>query len=214
MGQITRLEPRSVDVESSHSVTRWLDQLKEGDSGASQLLWERYIHQLLRLARHKLRNANRRVADEEDLAISAFAGFFKGVREGRFPKLADRDDLWQVLLVLTERKAIDQHRHDGAKKRNEGKVRGESALDAGDSAAPGIAGIIDDQPTPEFAAEMTDQLRLRLSQLGDVERQIALGKLESKTNKELAKELGISLRAVERKLGLMRDQWQDACEHE
>ena len=57
--------------------------------------------------------------------------------------------------------------------------------------------------------EVTEQLRYLLDQLADeAQRQIALGKLEGKTNKELARDLGISLRAVERKLAIIRDKWR------
>ena len=36
-----------------------------------------------------------RLADEEDVALSAFDSFCRGAEQGRFPRLDDRDDLWQ-----------------------------------------------------------------------------------------------------------------------
>ena len=58
---------------------------------------------------------------------------------------------------------------------------------------------------------MTEQLRFLLDQLTDEQqREIASGKLQGKTNKELAHDLGISLRAVERKLSMIRDKWRGA----
>ena len=89
------------------SVTMWLHQLRDGDSLAAQKLWESYYCRLVRLARSKLRAMPRRSADEEDIALSAFDSFFRGVEAGRFPQLNDRDDLWQVLFMITERKAFD-----------------------------------------------------------------------------------------------------------
>ena len=85
---------------------------RRGDSYAAQKLWERYLDRLVRLARRKLGGAPRRAADEEDVAIAAFANFYRGVEAGRFSKLDDRDDLWQLLIVLTERNAIDQIRRE------------------------------------------------------------------------------------------------------
>ena len=38
-------------VASTHSVTRWLEQLKQGDRQAVQPLWERYFTRLVHLAR-------------------------------------------------------------------------------------------------------------------------------------------------------------------
>jgi hypothetical protein len=57
------------------SVTRWIGQLQDGDALAAQQLWQRYFHRLVSLARQRLRGAPRRAADEEDVALSAFASF-------------------------------------------------------------------------------------------------------------------------------------------
>jgi hypothetical protein len=92
------------------SVTIWLNQLKV-DPAAAKPLWDRYFTRLVGLARARLRAVPRGAADEEDVALSAFDSFCKAAAEGRFPRLDDRDDLWQVLFVLTTRKAIGLVRH-------------------------------------------------------------------------------------------------------
>ena len=81
-------------------------QLKAGHSDAAGKIWHRYVEQLVRHARRKLGRSPRRAVDEEDVVVSAFNGFLQGVDEGRFLKLDDREDLWQVLVMLTERRAI------------------------------------------------------------------------------------------------------------
>ena len=43
---------------------------------------------------------------------SAFDSFCRRAERGQFPRLEDREDLWQVLFVLTVRKAIDHARHE------------------------------------------------------------------------------------------------------
>src|SRR5919206_1363508 len=110
------------------SVTQWIDRLKAGDPDAAQKLWERYFRRLVRLARQKLRAAPRRAADEEDVALSAFDSFCRGLERGRFPQLQDRDDLWRLLVVITARKAVDQVQHEARAKRGGGPVQGESVL--------------------------------------------------------------------------------------
>ena len=97
-------------TEDEGSVTYWLSELKAGASTAAQPLWERYFDPLVRLARTKLRAAHRSGADadEEDAALSAFDNFCRGVAQGRFPQLADRDDLWRLLVTITTRKVVDQ----------------------------------------------------------------------------------------------------------
>jgi DNA-directed RNA polymerase specialized sigma24 family protein len=189
----------------------WLEQLQAGDSAAAQQLWQRYVERLIRLASRKLGDLPRRVADEEDVALSAFHDLLRGVEDGRFSRLDDREDLWQVLVMLTERKAIGLRRHVQAEKRGGGQVRGESVLAADFpliSAAPGIGQLPGCDPTPQIAAQVQEESS-RLYRLleDDTLRQIARGKLEGFTNAELARQLGLSLRAVERKLQLIRRQW-------
>ena len=110
------------------SVTRWLHELVAGDQAAAQELWNRYFQRLVGLARSKLRGAPRRAADEEDVALSAFDSFCRGAEQGRFPRLDDRDNLWRLLVVITERKACDLVQHEHRQKRGGGEVRGESGL--------------------------------------------------------------------------------------
>ena len=93
-------------MSSTHdSVTEWLNDLKKsGDPVAGQRIWQRYVAQLVRVAHRKLGKSSRRMADEEDVVAAAFASFFRGVEGEQFASLDDRDDLWQVLLILTERR--------------------------------------------------------------------------------------------------------------
>lgn len=101
----------------SGSITHWLLQLRSGDRNAAQPIWEKYFYRLVRVARTHLNGSPRRVADEEDVVICAFDSFCRGAEQGRFPKLDDRTDLWRVLVTITERKAINQVKHDTRKKR-------------------------------------------------------------------------------------------------
>src|SRR6516225_3478590 len=113
---------------SADSITRWIGPLKAGDADAAQKLWEAYYARLVGLARKKLRGVRRRVADEEDMALSAFDSFCRGAQRGKFPLLRDRHNLWPLLVRITVRKAADQIQHDHRAKRGGGRVRGDSAL--------------------------------------------------------------------------------------
>src|SRR5262249_5911363 len=98
-------------MSESGSVTEWLGRLLGGDPAAAHPLWERYVHRPVAGARHKLAGTPRGAADEEDVALSAFDSFCRAARQHRFPRLDDRDDLWMLLLLLTDRKASDQRKH-------------------------------------------------------------------------------------------------------
>jgi DNA-directed RNA polymerase specialized sigma24 family protein len=193
-------------MSAPDSVTNWLVLLKEGDPAAAQRLWERYFPRLVALARKRLRGARRREADEEDVALSALDSFCRGAAQGRFPRLGDRDDLWQLLVTISARKAVDLIDRQRRLKRGGGKVRGESGLD--DPAQPGNRGIeqvVGDEPTPDFAAQVADECRRLLERLGDAElRDIAVCKMEGHTNEEIAGRLGCALATAERRLRVIR----------
>ncbi len=94
-------------MSSTGSISCLLTQLQLGDQATVQTLWQRYFQRLVGLARKKLGNLPRRAADEEDVALSAFDSFCRAAEQGRFPRLSDRDDLWQLLVLITTRKACD-----------------------------------------------------------------------------------------------------------
>ena len=54
------------------SVTCWIEDLKTGRETAAQQVWDRYFERLVRHAQRRLGSAPRRIADEEDVALSAF----------------------------------------------------------------------------------------------------------------------------------------------
>src|SRR3954470_19860049 len=104
-------------MASHGSITNCIGQLKRGDSAAAWLLWQRYFHRLVGLARQKLGGEPRGIADEEDVALSALDSFCRGAMSGQYAQLVDRDDLWHLLSVLTARKAANLARHEHAQKR-------------------------------------------------------------------------------------------------
>jgi DNA-directed RNA polymerase specialized sigma24 family protein len=189
------------------SVTQWIGQLKNGEQAAVQRLWEAYFRRLVGLARDRLRGVRRRTADEEDVALSAFDSFCRGVERGRFPRLDDRKDLWRLLACITVRKAFDLARHQRSLQQGGGQLRGESAFD-GPEGEPGIEQVLGREPSPEFAALMEEAYRRRLARLPDETlRSVAQWKLEGYTNEEIADKLECKSRTVERKLDLIRSLW-------
>ncbi len=88
-------------MSSDGSVTHWIDEIKGGNRDAAQGLWERYFARLVRLARLQISEKNRRVSDEEDVALSVFETFCRAAEDGRFPNLSDRDSLWRLLVRMT-----------------------------------------------------------------------------------------------------------------
>jgi DNA-directed RNA polymerase specialized sigma24 family protein len=196
-------------MASAGSVTHWVAELKAGNHEAAQKLWERYFEHLVRLARVKLQHAARRAADEEDVALSAFASFCCGAEQGRFPNVHDKDDLWRMLVVITARKARALLRHERSQKRGGGVVvQSPPGGQAPGEAEVEIEKIIGPEPTPDFAAQVAEEFQRLLDVLGDKElTSVAILKMEGYTNAEIADRLGRVPRTIDRRLGLIRKIW-------
>jgi DNA-directed RNA polymerase specialized sigma24 family protein len=196
-------------MDAPGSVTVWIAELKAGDAEAAQRIWQGYFERLVQLARARLLGRPRASADEEDAALSAFDSFCRGAAPGKFPRLLDRDDLWQLLVMLTARKAYRLIRDERRHKRGGGAVRQLSAL--GEDVALGE--IIGREPTPDFAAQVAEECQRRLDLLGDPDlRTVALAKMEGRTNAEIAAHLGVVERTVERYLQLVRNVWTEEAD--
>jgi DNA-directed RNA polymerase specialized sigma24 family protein len=79
---------------------------------------------------------------------------------------------------------------------------------------PFVDQVLDDAPTPEFAALMAEQCRFLLQRLDDPGLQsLAIAKMEGLTNDEIAVQHSCSVRTVERRLRLIRDIWREVGEH-
>jgi RNA polymerase sigma factor (sigma-70 family) len=181
-------------MSSADCVTRWIEQMKQGDEAAVQKLVEHYFQRLVQVARKKLQILPQLADYDEDVALSAFKSVVLGAQREQFARLQDRQDLWRLLVVLTLRKAIDLLR-------KEGRIQKEDEVD--------IAQLLSHEPSPELAAQITDECHRLLDQLGNAQlRSIALWKMEGYSNEEIADKLHCVPRTVERRLQLIRQIWE------
>ncbi len=162
-------------MSTSGDVTFWIGQLKLGDRRATQAIWDHYFERLAHFARQKLDKLPRRVADEEDAALSALHSFCRGAEAGRFPQLSDRHDLWLLLMTIAARKVRAQTRRRKAEKRGGGKVRGESVFEipGDDGKNVGIGQVLGREPnsqpakrTEAIKSVIPDMLRRELVHAG------------------------------------------------
>jgi len=198
--------------ELEGEVTVWIQDLKAGNSAAAQQLFQAYFDRIVRLASRKLDGVPKRVSDEEDVALSAFESFFRGVDGGKFPKLDDSTDLWRLLATITTRKAVDQVHFQNRQKRGGGKVRGESVFaNAGpDGEAFGFEQFASADRTPEMEEAMTAECQRLFEKLGDEELvSLALLKLEGYSNVEIAVKKGVARRTIQRKLAQIQELWSE-----
>ncbi len=190
------------------SVTHWFGQLQAGDPAAALELWERYFCRLVGLARARLRNAPRGAADDEDIALSAFASFCRHAEQGRFSQLSDRDGLWRLLLVLTVRKVQQMVRYETRlKRRPKRRPMADPGADLDEKTA--LEQVLCREPTPDMAAEVAEEYRELLRCLGDTDLEtIAVLRMEGYTVEEIGQKLGVVARTIKRKLALIRNIWK------
>jgi len=190
-----------------------IDRVKAGDSAAAQSLWNLYHPAVLRLLRKRLPAHRRRAFDEEDVAASAFLSFFDGLAADRFPDLQEPDNLWNLLAVIAGRKAQAYMRFHGSQKRGGTNLRGESAFAAADDPARhGIEQVGTSQDSPASVVEFVDEVDNLLAALKDEQLQaIAVLKLDGCSIAEIATEMEITQRAVQRRLALIRQTWRESA---
>jgi len=151
--------------------------------------------------------------DEEDIALSAFHSFCARAGENGFQRLDNRNELWALLATITARRVLMMKRHMMRECRGGGDVRGESAFLAPGSpdADPrqGLGNVVGEAPTPEFAAQMAEEIELLLEKLNDPTlRLIAVARMEGWSNAEIAERLGLTDRTVRRKLKVIAMKWE------
>jgi RNA polymerase sigma factor (sigma-70 family) len=200
-------------MEPDASVTRLIRLLRAEDKAvrdmAASLIWQRYFRDLLDLARKNLDKQVRRRADEEDVLQSMFRSFCARQVRGEFD-LADRDELWRLLVTITLRKARNTARDHHRERRDIARERTQSAQADDNSSCPGWAleQMDASAPSPAEAAVLNEALERRLASLDDAElRQIALWRLEGFANREIADRLDCTERSVERRLERIRSRW-------
>jgi RNA polymerase sigma factor (sigma-70 family) len=189
--------------EAGGSVTGFFHELRAGDAAAARGLWERYFPRLAGLARKALAGRPQRAADAEDAVQSAFASFCLRVRGGEFD-VRGRDDLWNLLGVITVRKARRQARREAAEKRGGGRVAGEADLTRPDGSPLPLDEAAAALPPAEFDLHCEDLL----NQLTPEIREVAVLRLLGYKNREIAERLQWTERKVERKLNLIRLRWE------
>ena len=190
-------------ISPEGSFTQMLSRLKTGDENAVKAVWDRFFEPLQRLAGDRVNARDRKVRDEEDLALSAINAFQECVRNGRYTSIENRNDVWHLLVTIVERKAIDHVRRERAQKRGAGNVRG-------DSFSKGLNYYADVRLDHEQSVDFLEHLNTSLRRLNDPELvEVVFRKIEGYSNLEIATRIGKSMSSVERKLRLARQIWTE-----
>jgi RNA polymerase sigma factor (sigma-70 family) len=198
---VVSLAPKANPLDTARPPAPTRRQISAGDDQAVQPHWEWFFPQLIALAHKKLADNPKRVADEEDVALNAFASLRHNAERGLFPQLLTHGSLWRLLVFITARKAAHLLRGWG-----EWLWLGGYA-----EVVPGECQLLEQvlsSTAPEFAAFAAEECERLLEQLGDEKlRQIALWRMEDCSVEEIASRLGCTDREVKRKLNQIWELW-------
>lgn len=157
-------------------------------------MFARYAEQLARLAEQNLSRRVARRVDGADVVQSVFRTFFVRAERGEF-RISNSAELWKLLVQITLNKARQQGRRNSAGMRDVRREADQSAL---------LPALVDDQPGPEDAAILNDVIEQALQRLPETQqphyRRLIDLKLADYSNDEIAEQLGIVRRTVERML--------------
>ncbi len=175
--------------------------MRAGDAVAANHLWERYFHRLMSMARSRMGQMSRTSYDEEDAALSTFNILCRKLQDGHYAEIADRDELWQLMLTVLLRKIGRRVKYESAAKRTSERHGG----------GPAPVEMLPGPTSQEISHECFELIsKLQDSNL----EQVALMKFEGYTNDEIATKLNRTRRTVQRMLNLIRDLWQEEIERE
>ena len=175
------------------SVTSWLFRLNSGDESVIFLLWKRYWQKLVKLAKTDLAAFQNRAADdEEDIAQKVFTEVWQCVRSEHASKPHNRAELWNLMIVITYRKIVDNQRSMLTKKRGGGEP---------------LHPLLNAEVAPDWAVLLNDDLD-RLAELkGEMAKEIVELMMAGFDQVEIAEKLKTSPRTIQRRLALIRQAW-------
>jgi RNA polymerase sigma factor (sigma-70 family) len=179
-----------MDEDSVKLVRRF----EEGDERAASELFNRYVNQLVALARSRLSKKLQRRVDPEDIVQSAYQTFFIRASAGQVV-LRRSGELWRLLSAITLNKIHGQVERHSQQKRS--LVR-EINMDVVGQGFKVRADAISRNPSPDEAAALHEELEQLVRDLPLLERSIFEMMLQGKANEEISVAVSRSERTVRR----------------
>ncbi|MCD0462132.1 ECF-type sigma factor [Roseiconus lacunae] len=177
----------------------------ETPSQFQQRIVDQYFDSLVRFVEARMGPHHRRMADGEDVALSALGSFFDRFGEVARQEIETEGSLWPLIATIASRKALNQVRHDRQQKRGGGGVRGDSVFSA-------VADEADQRwdSMPDCVVESLEIVDQLLAELPPELATIAQRRLEGCTNAEIAAQDECSVATIERRLKLIRSIWSQS----
>ena len=186
-------------MNDEHSI-RLLQRYRDGDETAATEIFERYVNRLCALAKTRLSTRMKRRVEAEDVVQSAYRSFFRRADDQYV--LEKQGDLWRLLAAITINKIRGQVEFHTAKKRG---VYLEESMMADQSMIRVSPEVISEEPKPDEAAAMVEELTEILSDLDSTQRSIVELSMQNHNVQQIAKTVKRSERTVRRTIQQFRE---------
>ncbi len=186
------------------SVTAQLPRLKTAEASVEAWFVDRYFERICSLARQHLGASSRAAHDEEDVALTVMRNFLEGAKQGTFQRLRNREDLHQILLMLTKRNSVDFFRRSTRRQKNE---VGESEFGSPEVPFASVAAM---EPDRDLISEISEEIRELFRGIEHETlklEEIAIWRLQGFSVNEIAERLELLPHTIYRRLQLIRDRW-------
>jgi RNA polymerase sigma-70 factor (ECF subfamily) len=183
-----------------------MGKLRAGQNEAAAQVFNRFATRLIQLARKQLDPQVRQKVDPEDVMQSVFRSFFVRNAAGQLGEFETWDNLWALLVVMTQRKCGRRIDYFHAAQRD--VDREVPAKPPADQSTSDI-GISAEDPTPSEAAMLTETIENLMSSLQGRQRQILTLSLQGYSAPEIGTQLGCTERTVYRVLERVKE-WLEA----
>lgn len=189
------------------SISRLLRELQDAQSDEANKLLDYCYKVLMRMVCLSVGDHLEHKTGRESIVQLALVSFWSGLESGRFPKLKNRNDLWQVLAMLVRNKRVDRERFWHADVRDVSreqpiKTHDPSSQSHGVSWDVELVGNELDPVSNLEADEEYNHLLHTLDELGL--RETFQWKLEGYTHREIATMANRSLTTIEGRARLIR----------
>lgn len=184
-----------ISVESSINVPELIEAWRNGDQQAADEIFNRYQSRLLMLVSGKLNERLKKRLDPEDLVMSIMRSAFR-VTAQKDVGFQDESGFWKWLTTVALNKTYNRIDKETTDKRDYGKEVGSDSM-LGDHLLA--------EPTPDDVAEVAELLEKISAKLNDVQAKILLAKLDGLSHAEIADELGVSTKTIQRNSHAIRE---------
>jgi RNA polymerase sigma-70 factor, ECF subfamily len=181
-------------MPTSESFLNLMAQLRQGDDAAARELFDRFARRLIGLARSQVNPRLLHKIEPEDVVQSVYRTFFR--RHGAEQVVAsDWDGLMGLLTVITVRKCLKRVEYFRAACRD---ARLEVGLEPPTDGSGSWRQVLDREPTPDEAAQLTETLEAVLLRYDPEDREVIELTLQGDTVQAIAARLGRAERSVRR----------------